>query len=1058
MPVAASVPCRLRLDARTVSDRPADVEAALAAALGRALDRSRREVLEPRGSYLAAVTHDPTFRWSGAALDHVPRATRRAFEERLRGVVQDAVAAARLDPTLDPETPPPLPPNPAEPLDRRRWRRLLGAYHLPAYDDSGNATVLSFDDEPLDVEAAPAASYEWVLKPVAEVRDHITALVREAVGQYGPLPPGAPAGLIAHVLDKRGRPTWLVLVGTTPPSILAFDRFGEMLYKHGRFEPETRDPVPGRGTIERRLVHDRAGLIAVTEEVMGEDIRIRIEQAEPINTDVQTTEEYNLLVDRKIDEEVKRRVDQQLKKLKGKPPTSVVIVRMGGAFVLAVGTAQDDESLHWTGPANLLPVTVEKPVGGEEGGGRPGRGGGGREGAKAGGGAEGAAPGTGGEGGGTGTGVGMGAGEGGKPPPGGFVFDPTLPGEPAEGETSRFPLVPHLFPAEVEACVALNGEPPLSALGKDGEPLRRMIDDIAFRLQIKPCYFAARFCLQAAHAIHARAHDISTYITTTERAAFTQPVPEGNGDLGPITFQAVASPAVQFLRHLAGVVSRLHNLALQTMRTYESPEHWPKVQGGWMDSPASWNLHFLEDFTPDTEAAVGEIFLTGCQALLLQLLLSSKQGIDARLANFPRYAPIFERLMVSQLSDYAELQGLRDALKRHAAAKLMGGLSGTGTAPATGADTAAAWFTAARSLTGAFTSGGQALTSTGGAGEIVETGGVARIRDSHGVMWSETDIEQALVTQRGSAEGIDPLVKQMTNIPDVLSRFKTDRDAIRDVLHKLLLEMQENNGEMLRKAKADAWWAFSASRISDDIPSATVPGSRYALQGIHLQVHQAIGAFFGGDTFYALGIDALFNAELGRQELTSFGINLSIVLLSVLCPPLGFLAGVGVALGAVARARERARLFGALIDPELVLTRAEVEIELFAAYLGLALSLLPEVGTVGGAVARGGKAALAGGLRAGLRAAGRYVLRRVARQIVEAAARDLLQAFITEILVQEVMSRVIEKVLEPVLAHIEREVMLTESVGGPEGARFALMVLGQEQAAALTSNPAGAAP
>jgi hypothetical protein len=56
------------------------------------------------------------------------------------------------------------------------------------------------------------------------------------------------------------------------------------------------------------------------------------------------------------------------------------------------------------------------------------------------------------------------------------------------------------------------------------------------------------------------------------------------------------------------------------------------------------------------------------------------------------------------------------------------------------------------------------------------------------------------------------------------------------------------------------------------------------------------------------------------------------------------------------------------------------------------------------------------------------------------------------------MSRVIEKVLEPVLAHIEREVMLTESVGGPEGARFALMVLGQEQAAALTSNPAGAAP
>lgn len=52
----------------------------------------------------------------------------------------------------------------------------------------------------------------------------------------------------------------------------------------------------------------------------------------------------------------------------------------------------------------------------------------------------------------------------------------------------------------------------------------------------------------------------------------------------------------------------------------------------------------------------------------------------------------------------------------------------------------------------------------------------------------------------------------------------------------------------------------------------------------------------------------------------------------------------------------------------------------------------------------------------------------------------------------------IQKVLEPVLAHIEREAMLTESVGGPEGARFALMVLGQEKADALTVGTAGAAP
>ena len=61
------------------------------------------------------------------------------------------------------------------------------------------------------------------------------------------------------------------------------------------------EPAPARGTVERRLVHDREGLLAVTDEVMGEDIRARIEQAEPRNADVQTADEYNLLVDGRMD-------------------------------------------------------------------------------------------------------------------------------------------------------------------------------------------------------------------------------------------------------------------------------------------------------------------------------------------------------------------------------------------------------------------------------------------------------------------------------------------------------------------------------------------------------------------------------------------------------------------------------------------------------------------------------------------------------------------------------------------------------------------------------------
>jgi hypothetical protein len=1067
MPVSASVPCRLRLDARSVTEQADEVEAALADALDRALARSQREVVEPRGGYLAVRPQEPTFRWSGLGLDGVPAEARRALEARLRQVVQDAVTRAALDPAPARDTPTPLPPGPSERLDPERWGPILGTYQVPTYRKSPKKATVRAHKGRRD---EPEIRHEWALKRLADLQAHLPEIAREAVRKYGPLPSGN-RGLIAHIREPHGKVVWLVLVNTNPLSWFTFDSFGQSLFhrvhgKAGAVVESTKPPEAGPGTVERHLVNDRLGLVALTTEVLRDGLAAQIMVAEP-PAEGQSPDEYKELLDKEVEAVCADLVDAQLARLRGQKYSSVLVLRVGAASPqLLIVPDTTDAQVNWVGTANLLPVTVEpRHGGGEEGGGRKGREGAGREGARAGGGGEVEARGTGGEGGGTGTGVGTGEGAGQPsppPPPGGFVFDPSAPRVKAEGEAGRFPVL-HLFPAEAEACVPFNGEPPLDALGQAGQPLRRMIDEIAFRLQMgKPCYFPARFCLMAAHVIQGRAHDISTYISVTERPAFTQPVPEGTGNLGPITFRAVASPAVQFLRHLAGVVPRLHHLALSVMRLYEAPEHWPKVQGGWIDSPASWNLHFLEEFTPAGKDAVGEIYRTACQAVLLQLLLGSKQGIDARIANFTKYAPIFERLMVSQLSDYAELQGLRQRLQLHAATKLsgmptqvVGGELATAAAPT---DPAAAWRGAARGLSGVFATTGQALTTMGEAGQIVEQGGLTRIRDSHGVLWSESDIEQALVMQRGTAEGIDPLVKQISDVPDVLIRFKRDRSAIRDELWRVLHEMQSNNTEMIGKARDSAWWAFRASRISDNIPAATVPGSRYALQGIHLQVHLQIGAFFGGDVFYALGIDALFNAELGRQELSSFGLNLGIVLLCVLCPPAGFLVGVAVAVGEVVHVRERARLYGSMLDPELVLTKAEVEVELFAAYLGLALSLLPEVGTAAGAVAHGGKVALRAGLRAGVRSAGRYVARRVARQVVEAAARDLLQAFITEILVNEVMSRVIEKVLEPVLAHIEREAILTGAVGGPEGARFALMVLGEERAATLAAKPAGAAP
>ncbi|MEV4211423.1 hypothetical protein [Micromonospora sp. NPDC049662] len=1063
MAISVHVPVRIRLDARSVTERPEAVTDALAAALARALERSRQEAVAPHGGYLEVRTDAPEFRWTGAAREHVTPDERRAFEARLRRRVDEVVAAARLDPGLPPGVPLPLSEPATELFDPQRMRHLLAVYRVPSYDAGGGAAEV-----PVDGPEPPRVTYQWLLRPAAYLAGHFAELAREAVRQHGGLPSGAPQGIIARVIDVDGRPVWAIMVTTTPLSVLTFEQFGETVFRatpQPHFEVEARVPSPQPGTVQRRPVADRSALVAMVDEELSGDIRRRLRIASP-RGETTSVEEYQAQIERAVDAEVTRRVDAILASVGGATPTSLVVVDIGGVSLLLVSTEETDATLHFTGTANLLPISVEQrpaapPDPNAPSGGGAGTGTGVGTGNGAGGGA-GSGPGGGGPGGtgsgGLGTGSGPGGGAGGTGDGGtaarrgGFVFDPSSPSAPPGVEGRRFPAV-GAGHSTMPACASFNEEPELAALGPDGDELRRLMDDIAFRLQMgEPCRYPANFCLQAAAVLRGRAAAISLLVGSAEREAFTRPVPEGSGRLGPLDFRPVASPAVQFLRHLAGVVPRLDHLAQLVMRRYRQPEHFARIQGGWIDTSASWNLHFAQALSPAVNAAVGELFVVGSQAMLVQLLLSSRNGIEARIARFEAYAPIFERLIVSQLTDYAELQGLRERLRRHEAARWTQehtDLGGGAVATLSMLNPSTAWYGAARAISSAFLATEAALTSPGAAGEIVERDGVTRIRDSHAVLWTLGEIEQALVIQRGEAEGVDPLVKQISDLPDVLARFAGNRSAIRDELWRVLQDMRRHNTEMLGRARTDAHFAFRSSRISEHIPSATIPGGRYALQGIHLVTHQQLGEFFGGNPYYTTGVDSLFSTELGREALSAFAVMVGIIALSLLCPPLGFVVGVAVAAVDVAHAHQRERLYSSMLDPELVLTRTEIEVELFAAYLGLAMSLIPEAGTIGGAAVRGGRVALRFGVRAGLRAARGYVVRRVTRQIVEAASRDLLQGFLTEILLNEVLERVVQKLMEPILAYVEREAMLSGAVGGPEGARFILMV--------LDSQPGGAA-
>jgi hypothetical protein len=96
MPVRVDIPIRLRVDPGALMERQADVEKALAAAVGRALGNSRDVVLEKRGGYVGVRVHPPEFTWTGEGVGEVNGAARCEIEAQLVSILTHTVNAAGL--------------------------------------------------------------------------------------------------------------------------------------------------------------------------------------------------------------------------------------------------------------------------------------------------------------------------------------------------------------------------------------------------------------------------------------------------------------------------------------------------------------------------------------------------------------------------------------------------------------------------------------------------------------------------------------------------------------------------------------------------------------------------------------------------------------------------------------------------------------------------------------------------------------------------------------------------------------------------------------------------
>lgn len=1036
MTVTIHIPSRIIVDPESLLQRPRWIEDAYCSATGRAIAKSRHEVLEPRGGYLGIRLNAPQFRWTGPAVDEVPFDQRASFEEQIRRLILEQVQSrlhgghsGRTNAASNPAAP--LSGQVFEAFDQNRYHGATGLYEIPSYEDRGKKipVKIAFRGAP-----KPAVEYVervfWHIAPkgLLDNTSLYNKLLLEMLETWG-IPKQGPRGMFWREPDR-----WHLSVHDDDKwyGWVSWDHFKSrrVVDLRGSNPFKSIFVVPDVGVATAKLIPASVARERMKSELRSDIIKHQ-QQHGPIGS------EFAQQLEDKVEEAIK-------------------IVFRGcdlSAMVIEINANGADQYLYspelpkWDGIAQLAPLTSlqrfrkEVPneqqnegadVGfGAESGSKAGSGKGhdgaksttrkaqgkpganGRDGQKTSG-KEGKSPGA----------LGGYGAPGGVPDENelakafGFVYTGE---EDTKDAGSAFPQAGS--GTKAKTCDSpFNGEPSLKDLGEDGDLLRALIQEIAFKLQIKPCEYAARFAMIACDSQSARAFSVSEYAMGETQTGFLQPVQPKPGSLGLFEFIPAVSPAVQFMRHLAGVTPRISDLVRLIHVIYSKPEHSQKVLADRYASYSGWFIDFGSTINGMQKRAVGYIFAMTCRVLLMQLLRSSRKGIDDRLKNIEAYSTIFEELIRLQLSDLSELSRLRDELRRE--------VSDKDKLKEVGEELMMTWQDARKAIVATFDFRSPFAGIPIGTSQsiIVAPDGTKGIRDSKGNVWTIEQLDRAIALQRDTINQIDPLIPQITMDSEVLGRFVRNPQGTREELEKLLTEMRTNNIAIVAQNRSDPTYGFRAGSINRNIGDATIPGTYYQLNGVHAITHELIAEFFQGSVFYALGVNSLLMTQEGWEDFKMITEFAGVMLLAVLAPA-EFVVGGALSIYHYEEAQEKKKLFQSQLDPELVITRAEIEAELFAAELGALLFFIPESQRILKTGIRVAKGAIRGELRAAARVVGRRLGKRITIDMIKALKGNLAESFAKAMLTAEVMNMFLGKLLiEPTVAQMQRDLASYEQI------------------------------
>ncbi|WP_420451185.1 hypothetical protein [Ilumatobacter sp.] len=561
----------------------------------------------------------------------------------------------------------------------------------------------------------------------------------------------------------------------------------------------------------------------------------------------------------------------------------------------------------------------------------------------------------------------------------------------AEGEGRVWPVIGG--GTEQLKCEAFLGEPPIADLTIGGAALERTIRHIAIQLELDYCGYAAKFCVNAALLIGARAHAIGVTSVNRKTTTRVSVQPNGGGNQGFIQIEPGDTPEFEYLQTLGELAVQVDNLRDLIGEVYLRPENAHQIfwQADRDNDPnaAAFLLRFFSKMR-ELDTSCMWLYAETCRVILLQQLRSSSEGITGRIAAFEETLASFTQKLDILGSSVVKMSVLRTAIRYADRMNVSGSvrsvlatpppmirMRGDAYRPPPPIDRVADPILAAL----------EAATIT--------DSGSGRRANFLGRAWTIEELDQAVAMRRGVLNMSDPMFLQIADLDALYTRFARNPDTARTYLWDLLDEMRRANTKMISETsdrEDGPFFALEASQYVKAQGGYNNRGLKYDLTGIHEMADNILRGHTQGTDSYRIGINRAIGVKAGWDNFIMLFSTAGIIGLALLCAPLGALA-VGVATGAaglaltaydISEADRLEDLYRALKDPEAILHWQDVELARMMANLSKAFSIFDVVGVGKGA------AALVRTARTGLREVAEQGLRGTARSALAASRRQIL--------------------------------------------------------------------